>query len=98
MIVVMLLVLIGFKFNSKMFWGNQFACEKHFYPKFCAFFFLGYELSPAAAANFTRKNLADYLRSRVNVLIYLFLKKNNIVRLHGYKVKVINFILIFVSH
>ncbi|RXM32787.1 Proteasome subunit beta type-2 [Acipenser ruthenus] len=24
----------------------------------------GYELSPAAAANFTRKNLADYLRSR----------------------------------
>uniref|UniRef100_A0A3B5B3C4 Proteasome subunit beta type-2-like n=1 Tax=Stegastes partitus TaxID=144197 RepID=A0A3B5B3C4_9TELE len=25
----------------------------------------GYELSPAAAANFTRKNLADYLRSRV---------------------------------
>ena len=25
----------------------------------------GYELSPAAAANFTRRNLADYLRSRV---------------------------------
>ncbi|KAK6269337.1 hypothetical protein J4Q44_G00393470 [Coregonus suidteri] len=24
----------------------------------------GYELSPKAAANFTRKNLADYLRSR----------------------------------
>lgn len=31
-------------------------------------FFLGYELSPAAAANFTRKNLADYLRSRVTIL------------------------------
>merc|ERR1711994_454796 len=33
----------------------------------------GYELSPAAAANFTRRNLADYLRSRtpyqVNLLI-----------------------------
>ncbi|PIN88300.1 hypothetical protein AB205_0123520 [Aquarana catesbeiana] len=25
----------------------------------------GYELSPSAAANFTRKNLADYLRSRL---------------------------------
>lgn len=25
----------------------------------------GYGLSPAAAANFTRRNLADYLRSRV---------------------------------
>lgn len=25
----------------------------------------GYELSPSAAANFTRRNLADYLRSRV---------------------------------
>ncbi|TRY93733.1 hypothetical protein DNTS_028765 [Danionella cerebrum] len=25
----------------------------------------GYELSPSAAANFTRKNLAEYLRSRV---------------------------------
>ena len=25
----------------------------------------GYELSPAGAANFTRRNLADYLRSRV---------------------------------
>ncbi|XDV35070.1 hypothetical protein PO909_005114 [Leuciscus waleckii] len=31
----------------------------------------GYELSPAAAANFTRKNLADYLRSRVRTLSYL---------------------------
>lgn len=31
------------------------------------YFFLGYELSPAAAANFTRKNLADYLRSRVSI-------------------------------
>ena len=33
----------------------------------------GYELSPSAAANFTRRNLADYLRSRtpyqVNLLI-----------------------------
>jgi 20S proteasome subunit beta 4 len=25
----------------------------------------GYEMSPKAAANFTRRNLADYLRSRV---------------------------------
>jgi 20S proteasome alpha/beta subunit len=25
----------------------------------------GYELSPSAAANFTRRNLADYLRSQV---------------------------------
>ncbi|KAH0631125.1 hypothetical protein JD844_005257 [Phrynosoma platyrhinos] len=25
----------------------------------------GYELSPTAAANFTRRNLADYLRSRI---------------------------------
>ena len=25
----------------------------------------GYELSPSGAANFTRRNLADYLRSRV---------------------------------
>lgn len=36
--------------------------------KFCPLYtlsLLGYELSPAAAANFTRKNLADYLRSRV---------------------------------
>ena len=30
----------------------------------------GYELSPAGAANFTRRNLADYLRSRV---CYMFL-------------------------
>lgn len=29
--------------------------------------FQGYELSPSAAANFTRKNLAEYLRSRVNI-------------------------------
>ena len=28
---------------------------------------LGYELSPHAAANFTRRNLADYLRSRVTM-------------------------------
>lgn len=28
--------------------------------------FSGYELSPLAAANFTRKNLADYLRSYVS--------------------------------
>ena len=26
----------------------------------------GYELSPKASANFTRRNLADYLRSRVS--------------------------------
>ena len=31
----------------------------------CMNFFAGYELSPTAAANFTRKNLADYLRSQV---------------------------------
>jgi 20S proteasome subunit beta 4 len=28
----------------------------------------GYELSPPAAANFTRRNLADSLRSRVNFI------------------------------
>ena len=32
----------------------------------------GYELSPSGAANFTRRNLADYLRSRVRN----FLKTN----------------------
>ena len=32
------------------------------------FYFIGYELSPNAAANFTRKNLADYLRSQVILL------------------------------
>lgn len=32
------------------------------------FNFTGYELSPTAAANFTRKNLAEYLRSRVGEL------------------------------
>jgi len=39
----------------------------------------GYELSPSAAANFTRRNLADYLRSRtpysVNPLIAGFDKE-----------------------
>ena len=30
----------------------------------------GYELSPAGAANFTRRNLADYLRSRVSHLYF----------------------------
>ena len=30
----------------------------------------GYELSPNAAANFTRRNLADYLRSRVIITAY----------------------------
>jgi 20S proteasome subunit beta 4 len=39
----------------------------------------GYELSPAAAANFTRRNLADYLRSRtpyqVNLIIAGFDKE-----------------------
>ena len=39
----------------------------------------GYELSPSGAANFTRRNLADYLRSRVRnhlkdkfPMLYLF--------------------------
>ena len=30
----------------------------------------GYELSPKASANFTRRNLADYLRSRVSCLLF----------------------------
>ena len=30
----------------------------------------GYELSPKASANFTRRNLADYLRSRVKIRTY----------------------------
>lgn len=29
----------------------------------------GYELGPTAAANFTRRNLAEYLRSSVSVII-----------------------------
>ena len=29
----------------------------------------GYELSPSGAANFTRRNLADYLRSRVCLVL-----------------------------
>ncbi|XP_055750613.1 proteasome subunit beta type-2-like isoform X2 [Salvelinus fontinalis] len=33
----------------------------------------GYELSPKAAANFTRKNLADYLRSRTPYHVNLLL-------------------------
>nr|ACI68242.1 Proteasome subunit beta type-2 [Salmo salar] len=33
----------------------------------------GYELSPTAAANFTRKNLADYLRSRTPYHVNLLL-------------------------
>ncbi|XP_077405541.1 proteasome subunit beta type-2 [Vanacampus margaritifer] len=33
----------------------------------------GYELSPAAAANFTRKNLAEYLRSRTPYHVNLLL-------------------------
>ena len=39
----------------------------------------GYELSPAGAANFTRRNLADYLRSRVSKLtvIHLFFRTNS---------------------
>lgn len=41
---------------------EHLCCIKSF-----IFYFAGYELSPTAAANFTRKNLADYLRSRVNV-------------------------------
>ena len=37
---------------------------------------LGYELTPHAAANFTRRNLADALRSSVSIL-YWFLVKSN---------------------
>lgn len=29
----------------------------------------GYELGPTAAANFTRRNLAEYLRSSVSILL-----------------------------
>lgn len=32
----------------------------------------GYELSPKAAANYTRRNLAEYLRSRVSMCIHFF--------------------------
>ena len=32
----------------------------------------GYELCPAAAAAWTRRNLADYLRSRVSVTISVY--------------------------
>merc|ERR1711884_753140 len=33
----------------------------------------GYELSPAGAANFTRRNLADYLRSRTPFIVNLLI-------------------------
>ncbi|KAL4236778.1 Proteasome subunit beta type-2 [Mactra antiquata] len=33
----------------------------------------GYELSPSAAANFTRKNLADYLRSQTPYMVNLLM-------------------------
>ncbi|XP_076364844.1 proteasome subunit beta type-2-like isoform X2 [Tachypleus tridentatus] len=33
----------------------------------------GYELSPSGAANFTRRNLAEYLRSRTHYLVNLLL-------------------------
>ncbi|XP_048757802.1 proteasome subunit beta type-2-like [Ostrea edulis] len=33
----------------------------------------GYDLSPTAAANFTRKNLADYLRSRTPYMVNLLM-------------------------
>lgn len=32
----------------------------------------GYELTPKAAAHYTRKNLADYLRSRTPYFVNLF--------------------------
>jgi 20S proteasome, alpha and beta subunits len=35
----------------------------------------GYELSPRAAAYYTRKQLAEYLRSRVSLLTLLLLLK-----------------------
>lgn len=37
----------------------------------------GYELSPSAAANFTRRNLADYLRSRTPYFVNLLLAGYN---------------------
>ncbi|XP_069687186.1 proteasome subunit beta type-2-like [Periplaneta americana] len=37
----------------------------------------GYELSPTAAANFTRRNLADYLRSRTPYFVNLLLAGYN---------------------
>lgn len=45
---------------------------------FCVFLQLsGYELSPSAAANFTRKNLAEYLRSRVITMTHEKLRLYN---------------------
>ena len=35
----------------------------------------GYELSPAGAANFTRRNLADYLRSRVSHIFRVLMNR-----------------------
>lgn len=45
----------------------------------------GYELSPRAAAYYTRKQLAEYLRSRVSLLTLLLLLKTkfNIFQLFG---------------
>lgn len=40
----------------------------------------GYELGPSAAANFTRRNLADYLRSSVSfIFLFIFFTKEYIV-------------------
>lgn len=40
----------------------------------------GYELGPSAAANFTRRNLADYLRSSVSfIFLFTFFTKEYIV-------------------
>lgn len=50
--------------------GKLYLLKTHA-PKTCSVLPLmspGYELSPSAAANFTRKNLADYLRSRVTII------------------------------
>ena len=57
----------GNNFKSKF--GNYF--KSNFPEKFSGQIFLKrYELSPSAAANFTRRNLADYLRS-LNIKVAL---------------------------
>lgn len=55
---------------TRWFWGvlRFWSCRWLTFDAMFSSWCLGYELSPAAAANFTRKNLADYLRSRVIVL------------------------------
>ena len=64
----------------------------------------GYELSPSGAANFTRRNLADYLRSRVRnflkvdfLILYPFKSPKALVQTFLFTIFVYHFCLQFRS-